>query len=380
MLAAVIPLGCSGGASPASPQIQFNTAAQPTGVVEVTGLPSSILNALSSASVSEDEWRALLRISVKSTGSPDQPAVVGKYAVTSGVIRFTPMFPFDSGRQYDVVFDPTRLPGASGDVTRVVAVVGLPAIARTPSTIVSHIHPSGDVLPANQLRLYINFSGPMGQRGGFDHVKLVDDKGVEVVDAFLPLEADFFNDDRTRYTVFLDPGRVKRGILPNRTMGRALVAGRRYTLIVQPDWRDAQGLPLKQEFRREFRAGPADERPLTMASWKIAPPAAGSGDALAVTFPSPLDHGLLRRALGVARAGAPVAGEISIGPGETRWLFTPRDPWAEGDYELVALSFLEDLAGNRIGRAFEVDEFERTDKTTEPEKFVREFRVRLKQE
>jgi hypothetical protein len=158
-------------------------------------------------------------------------------------------------------------------------------------------------------------------------------------------------------------------------MGRALVAGRRYALIVQPEWRDAQGLPLKLEFRREFRAGPADERPLSMASWKIVTPVAGSRDALAVTFPTPLDHGLLRRALGVSREGSAVAGEISIEPGETRWLFTPRDVWAEGDYELVALSFLEDLAGNRIGRAFEVDSFERTDSTPEPEKIVRSFRV-----
>ena len=60
-------------------------------------------------------------------------------------------------------------------------------------------------------------------------------------DAFLPLESDFWNADHTRYTVFFDPGRVKRGILPNRDMGRALVAGRQYTLEVNADWPDAQG-------------------------------------------------------------------------------------------------------------------------------------------
>ena len=78
----------------------------------------------------------------------------------------------------------------------------------------------------------------------------LDDRGQEVVDAFLPLDADFWNDDRTRYTVFFDPGRVKRGILPNKQMGRALAAGKRYTLLVKREWRDGHGLPLKEEFRQ----------------------------------------------------------------------------------------------------------------------------------
>jgi hypothetical protein len=32
----------------------------------------------------------------------------------------------------------------------------------------------------------------------------------------------------------------------------------------------------------------------------------------------------------------------------------PSEPWSPGDYTLIALGILEDLAGNRIGRAFEV--------------------------
>ena len=74
------------------------------------------------------------------------------------------------------------------------------------------------------------------------------------------------------------------------------------------------------------------------------------------TFPWALDHGLLQRAVGVRRDAAEVPGEISIGPGETRWTFTPRDNWKTGEYSLMALSLLEDPAGNRLGRAFEVRE------------------------
>ena len=113
-------------------------------------------------------------------------------------------------------------------------------------------------MPANQLRMYLHFSAPMDWRSGYEFVTLLDDRGQEVVDAFLPLDADFWNDDRTRYTVFFDPGRVKRGILPNRQMGRALEAGKRYTLLVKREWRDGHGLPLKEEFRHEFTREPGD--------------------------------------------------------------------------------------------------------------------------
>ncbi len=33
---------------------------------------------------------------------------------------------------------------------------------------------------------------------------------------------------------------------------------------------------------------------------------------------------------------------------------TPDAPWQPGRYEVIALGILEDLAGNRIGRAFEI--------------------------
>ena len=65
----------------------------------------------------------------------------------------------------------------------------------------------------------------MGQQGGLDHIAFVDDDGREVPGVVLPLDTDLWDAERTRYTVILDPGRVKRDILPNRRMGRPLHAG-----------------------------------------------------------------------------------------------------------------------------------------------------------
>jgi hypothetical protein len=186
----------------------------------------------------------------------------------------------------------------------------------------------------------------------------------------------FWSPDRRRYTVFFDPGRVKDGILPNKQKGRPLRAGHTYTLVIGREWRDGEGLPLKEEFRHELKVGPARMQALDTATWVITPPPSGSVAPLVVTFREPLDRGLLMRALGVRKNGSPVAGEIRIEEGERRWMFTPGQPWSAGAYELLALSILEDVAGNQIGRAFEVENFDTVDKDPDPKTVLLPFTVR----
>src|SRR5207237_2205578 len=84
--------------------------------------------------------------------------------------------------------------------------------------------------------------------------------------AFLPVEANFWSRDHTRYTLFFDPGRVKEGIFPNREFGRPLRAGHRYVLEVKTNWTDANGLPLKEHYRHDLRAGPALDMQLNVAA------------------------------------------------------------------------------------------------------------------
>jgi hypothetical protein len=78
---------------------------------------------------------------------------------------------------------------------------------------------------------------------------------------------------------------------------------------------------------------------------------------VSLTFPRPLDHALLLNAIALTRDGEPVTGQVSVEKGEREWLFTPSEAWRLGRYQVRALPFLEDVAGNRIGRAFEVREF-----------------------
>jgi hypothetical protein len=196
----------------------------------------------------------------------------------------------------------------------------------------------------------------MSQASGVGKVHLVGEDGEDIPNALLPVNVDLWNEDRTRYTVLFDPARVKRGILSNREMGRALASGRRYAVVVDADWRDATGRPLASTYRHEFTAGPPLERALDTRTWRVGSPNAGTREAMVVTFPFALDAALLHRAIDVASAErGPLTGIIDVAADAMSWRFVPDVPWQAGPHRLNVASILEDPAGNRIGRPFEVD-------------------------
>jgi hypothetical protein len=375
-VATLFAVGCERAAprAPVALSVAFDTARGPkTATVVVYGLSDSELESWRDRPTDDVAWTTAFHIAVAAS---DAIPVVGRYGVRDSVLEFTPRFPFDQGRDYVARLDPLALTPSRTARASLSQSLRLPAPDATPTTRVVRILPTADVLPANHLRIYIEFSAPMSRGAGLPFVHLIDDTGMEVEATFLPLEGDFWSPDHTRYTLFFDPGRVKTGIKPNVDLGRALVPGRRYTLRVDSTWRDGEGRELVSPYEQKFRAGPMDVTPIAPAAWSIVAPRAGTRDPLVVKFPEPLDHGLLRRGLDVEFAMRPVAGDIEIGPREREWRFTPSAAWAGGNYELVALDILEDLAGNRIGRKFEVDLFNRADSTTTPERTVVRFVVK----
>ncbi len=353
--------------------------------IAVAGLMGGDLDALLAAGVSDAEWAELFRVTVvredreKDDDSIDIPPVTGSYHVGGdGLLRFTPMFPFDPGRPYSARFDPTKLPGrAAAAIDPIVAVVALPKPDVTPTTVVERIFPSGDRIPENQLKLYLHFSAPMSNVDGLEYLSLLDARGRAVEEPFLPLGREFWDPDHLRYTVFFDPGRIKQGLALNERLGRPLQEGETYTLAVDPGWPDAQGNPLQAAFEKRFTVGPADMTPLDLATWRLRVPARDSMQRLVISFPEPLDHALMRRAVGIEdEVGRLVEGEVEIGSWETRWMLTPSRPWAPGAYSLVVSPIVEDLAGNRVGTPFEIDIFEQVDTTDGGEQLNIPFEIR----
>jgi hypothetical protein len=93
--------------------------------------------------------------------------------------------------------------------------------------------------------------------------------------------------------------------------------------------------------------------------WKITPPRAGTSAPLVVAFDRSMNYPLLQRMLVVSGPRGHVEGTIAVDRNESEWRFTPAATWAGGEYRLVVDTGLEDLAGNRIGQAFDIDVFDR---------------------
>jgi hypothetical protein len=339
----------------------------------VHGLTRADMKGLRNQNLSQDDWRRLLRVSVE---GKDSTPIAGRYRTRDSIVVFEPMYPFDAGRSYTFRFDASAPPLQRTGGTSATFTLS-PAVNATPLSRIARILPSAAEWPENQLRFYVEFSAPMARVSGLHRAKLLDDRGVEVTHAFLPIEADFWNHDATRYTFFFDPGRVKRGILPNEEMGAPLVKGRRYTLVIDSLWKDASGRYIAAAYSHSFRATDAIHDRISIDTWSVRAPAKGTRNPLVVRFPGRLDHGLLLRALGVElTSGAAIPGEGVVGDGEVEWQFTPQSEWAAREYQIVVLSILEDAAGNRIDRPFEVDRFSQVDSVAAPERYTIKFVVR----
>ena len=229
-----------------------------------------------------------------------------------------------------------------------------PAQAKPPQ--VTAVYPSAPVLPENQLKFYVHFSQPMQQGGSYRHVVLMDASGKPVSDPFLELGEELWDRSGRRFTLLIDPGRIKRGLKPREDVGPVLEADKSYRLSIRADWKDAAGRPLQSAFVKAFRVGPPDMSQPTIDSWRVTAPAAGGRTQLRVDFPEPLDHAMLERVVSVVRNGEPVDGEILIEQQESRWSFRPQRAWIAGDYDLKVEGTLEDLAGNSLAKPFEVPE------------------------
>jgi len=293
-------------------------------------------------------WQSVFAIYVADSS---MPPMLGTYQAFAERLVFTPRFPvkLGDGLPYHVVF---KGPGGTQEWD---ADNRYASLVRAPSTRVAQVFPSVDILPSNQLKFYLYFSAPMQRGGVWQHIRLLDDKGKKVDLAFLEIDQELWDPDNRRLTILFDPGRIKRGVKPQMDTGSAIVEGRRYTLVIDKELRDAKGAELVDAFRKEFRGGPALRSGIELKDWKVIPPPAGSSSRLQVDFPRPLDQALLEHVIRVQGPAGEVAGSVTIDAQETRWRFTPAEPWRAGAYSLVIDMALEDLAGNRIGRPFDVD-------------------------
>lgn len=285
-------------------------------------------------------------------GKPAVPPVAGRFLVDGEAVWFAPRFPFANGVSYSLLVQ-------SGDNTDGAEVweIRRPDPKASCTTEVVAIYPTAAELPVNLLRVYVHFSAPMSEGWAASAIRVTRaDTGETLDDVFLPPEPELWDPERKRLTMLLDPGRIKRGLVPNLEFGYPLVEGTTVRIAVDPEFRDAAGQPLRAGAERSYDIGPALRSRIDPRAWRLTAPAAGSRTPLLVEFDRPLDHGLLQHCLSVRDyTGQNVSGLAEIGKGERSWRFTPDVPWQASAYQLVVEPRLEDVAGNSPARVFDRD-------------------------
>ena len=199
-------------------------------------------------------------------------------------------------------------------------------------------YPSGDAVPVNLLRVSIEFPSPPPATVA-DGVRLTRPDGTEIEHAFYP--QPLWSPDGRTLTLYLDPGRVKTGLVLHDAAGRPLASSE----VVE--------LRLSGRVLRRWRVAAERIVAIEPSRWTIRPPVRGSRGALSVALDAPLDRRAASLVAVADPAGRRVGGTAELVDGEAVWRFVPSRPWRAGRYTLRLHPDLEDPEGNRVGRAFE---------------------------
>lgn len=344
--------------------LRLNTSDQVDlyGTVEAM-MPPNQLAQIKNRRLDPEAWSSILvvytgRLPLNMWVDPSEiPRVAGICTIEDGLLRFRPRYPLIQGLTYTARLDFSQLGADLADLPPVVAHLTLPAEEIEPSTFVRAIYPSSPQLPENLLRFYVHFSAPMTRGEAYERVRLLDESsGEEVVQPFVEISEELWDPLTRRLTLLFDPGRIKRGLRPHREAGPPLRQGRSYRLLISSDWRDGRGLPLVEGFEKRFDVRAPDRSSPRPSDWRVVAPRSGSRDAVTLNFSEALDHGLLMRVLSVRDARKmPLEGIAETEADETIWRWTPSAPWRAGQFTIEIDSLLEDLAGNNLRGAFDVD-------------------------
>lgn len=293
--------------------------------------------------ISSDSVSRIVKIRLLSKDK--SAAILGDFSIMDQTILFTPLIPFTHGLSYEIF-----IKGKQIDTFEIQGNKSYDA----PALLV--MYPSADTLPENILKVYLHFSHPMREGQSGKYVTLVKNNSDTIKGAFLDLQPELWNSDRTVLTLWLDPGRIKRDLIPNKMLGAPLKKNGFYQITVSKDWTDESGNSLNQSFTKSFITTNRDSLSPDPDHWKVSLPLNGTSEALKIDFQEALDHGLLLKTLIIkSRKGQIVSGKWQILNKEKACVFSPDQKWVSGNYIIQVASKLEDLAGNNLNRTFERD-------------------------
>jgi hypothetical protein len=344
-LLCLVALVCGAETSPA---VSIETVGDPSRIRVRAVVPPRLVKDLPAGALSQEQGEALLQLCLVDQGSGQPgPPIFGTYERQGDKLVFVPRHPLLAGQRYQAILFRGKKDSRKADHV-------VPARRAAAPARVEKVYPTASELPANQLKFYIYFSRPMREsRTIFDHIRLLDEKGKPVADPWRRTE--LWSRDGRRLTLWIHPGRIKKGVNLREELGPVLEPDRTYSLVIGKELLDTDGQALAKAFTKKFRATRAVRLLVDIDEWKLAAPKVGTKEPLVLRFPRPLDQALLQRFVRILREGEPVAGRIELGKEERSLAFVPRIAWQAKAYQVVVDDRLEDLAGNTPEQLFDVD-------------------------
>jgi len=293
--------------------------------------------------INPDSIASIIKVTLFNDKNP--VAILGEFEIKTEEIVFKPLIPFTRGLHYDISIH--KQPIGSFKVPNA-NVADAPAL--------QDIFPTQDTLPENLLKIYLRFSQSMREGQSDKYVTMLKNNSDTVHGAFLNLQPELWNEDRTLLTLWLDPGRIKRDLQPNKLLGAPLQKNGRYQIVISRKWKDEQGLNLIKNYSKRFVTTVRDGLSPNPKNWKLRMPQSNTLQSLRINFGETLDYSLLLETLKIStEKGENIAGKWIIGAEEQSCEFAPSTNWKSGIYKLKIETRLEDLAGNNLNRPFDRD-------------------------
>ncbi|MEM9362212.1 MAG: Ig-like domain-containing protein [Bacteroidota bacterium] len=276
----------------------------------------------------------------------DLTAVLGTSAHDKGIYTFTPIVAFTPGKTYEI-----RKSG------KIVGSFTVDRILKEKKPQLVAIYPSLDTVPQNLLKMYFVFSEPMQHsKSAFDFISVFDTTIQEETKIFLEMQTELWNKERTQLTLWLDPGRIKTDLIPNREKGLPLLQNHTYSIVIDSLWTSAQGLTLSKKYSKTLQVVEKDVQRPNPYSWDIIVPKKESLNPLEIHFDEPLDAVLILETIQFKNSkGELLQGALSLLESEFKLHFKPIERWTAGKYSIHVNPVLEDLAGNNLKRLFDTD-------------------------
>ena len=332
------------------------------GAIQSPYLVDSIVNHINNRDFDRTEWSSFYKISV--TGS--QRAVLGSYEIIANRIVFVPRFPPDPAVSYRVLFDYQsmfkllELKDAAPHGNLIDSIRYQP-IDR-PRTFLTDIYPVIDTIPSNTLKLYLFFSQPMGFANPYDYINLIGPESQIIKNAFVEIPEGLWNEARTRLTLLFHPGRIKRGVGPNHSLGPVLAEGLQYELVIDKNWKDANGKNLVGKTSKKYHVSKERRNKIDRKDFYFSSSCPEDCQLLLVIKNTLIDIEMARNSIAIINSNQEVLDvQISYDDDGKSILFRSQGFYAGEKYMMSINPRLEDICGNSFYYVFDSEAGKRSD-------------------